>query len=180
MYLPSLTLCSGSLNLWPGSDGVILSFAPHWAQQIGNNNRRLRENPNCLPLSMMLECWFRASVVVSVPLSLKHVIHTSFPSQSCCTFGSRFENDFLYFIFLFKFIYFVRYIERAWACAFMQERGRERRRENSKQAPCCQHRALRGAWSHEPWDHDLSWLSHSGTPENDSFYLIVSKYLRIF
>ena len=42
---------------------------------------------------------------------------------------------------------------------------------NRLQAPSCQHRAWHGAWTHGPWDHDLSqsqtldWLSHPGTPE---------------
>ena len=36
-------------------------------------------------------------------------------------------------------------------------RGRERERENSKQAPYCQWGARRGARTHDPWDEDLSW-----------------------
>ena len=50
------------------------------------------------------------------------------------------------------------------------ERGRHRI-QSRLQAPSCQHRAQRGARTHEPWDHDLSWsqllnrLSHPGTPE---------------
>ena len=51
----------------------------------------------------------------------------------------------------------------------MREREREREREQAgegqkekerkypKQAPCCQHRTRCGAWTQEPWDHDLSW-----------------------
>lgn len=27
-------LCSGSLNLWTGTDGATLSFAPDWAQKL--------------------------------------------------------------------------------------------------------------------------------------------------
>ena len=52
--------------------------------------------------------------------------------------------------------------------------GRERRkeRENTKQAPCCQHRDWCGAWTHEPWDHDPRQnqeseayeLNHPGAP----------------
>ena len=34
--------------------------------------------------------------------------------------------------------------------------GTERERESLKQALCCQQRARRGAWSHKPWDRDLS------------------------
>ena len=33
----------------------------------------------------------------------------------------------------------------------------ETERENPKQAPCCQHGTQYRAWTHEPWDHDLSW-----------------------
>ena len=40
--------------------------------------------------------------------------------------------------------------------AHEQGGGREGERENPKQAWCCQSRALCGAWTHEPWDHDLS------------------------
>ena len=51
-------------------------------------------------------------------------------------------------------------------------RGRERRRHriwSRLQALSCQH-SWHGAWTHEPWDHDLSQsqpfnlLSHPGTP----------------
>ena len=43
-------------------------------------------------------------------------------------------------------------------------------RENPKKSPHGQHRAQRGARTHRPWDHDLSWsrplnrLSHPGAP----------------
>ena len=64
---------------------------------------------------------------------------------------------------------------------YFWERGRESKQERSRdrgrhriqsrlQVPSCQHRARRGAWTHQPWDHDLSWsqtlnwLSHPGTP----------------
>ena len=52
-------------------------------------------------------------------------------------------------------------------------RGRERgvhRIQSRLQALSCQHRGRRGAWTHEPWDHDLSWsrmltwLRHPGAP----------------
>ena len=53
----------------------------------------------------------------------------------------------------------------------MREREREKERENMSgggprrrqrigsrlQAPSCQHRARRGARTHKPRDHDLSW-----------------------
>ena len=42
------------------------------------------------------------------------------------------------------------------------QRKRERERENPKQALHCQCRAQCGAWSHEPWDHNLkSRVGHS-------------------
>ena len=38
------------------------------------------------------------------------------------------------------------------------ERGqRERETQNPKQAPGSRLRAQCGAWTHKPWDHDLSW-----------------------
>ena len=41
----------------------------------------------------------------------------------------------------------------------MGEGLRERETQNPKQAPAlnCQHRGRCGAWTHQPWDHDLSW-----------------------
>ena len=57
---------------------------------------------------------------------------------------------YTFYLFFLKFTYlFLR--ERA------RERAREGQRENPKQAVCCQHRAQCGAWTHEPWDYDLSW-----------------------
>ena len=62
------------------------------------------------------------------------------------------------------FFFFERETEREWG------RGRERGRHriwSRLQALSRQHRAWRGAWTHEPWDHDLSQsqlsrLSHPG------------------
>ena len=60
------------------------------------------------------------------------------------------------------FIYF-------WERERSREKGRHRIRSRL-QAPSYQHRARRGARTHEPRDHDLSWsrtpnrLSHPGTP----------------
>ena len=54
-----------------------------------------------------------------------------------------------------------------------QGRGRERgthRIQSRLQALSCQHRAQCRSWTHEPWDHDLSWswmlnwLSEAGIP----------------
>ena len=61
-----------------------------------------------------------------------------------------------------------------------QGKGRERERgrhgiRSRLRAPSCQHRAWRGARTHEPRDHDLSrsrtlkWLSHPGTPRRSFF-----------
>ena len=64
--------------------------------------------------------------------------------------------------FFFKFVYF-RWVRDTG-------RGRKKERENPKQAPSYQRRARRGAWTHEPWDHDLTWsqthnrLSHPSAP----------------
>ena len=46
---------------------------------------------------------------------------------------------------------FLRKMESTWERA-----EKKRETENPKQAPCCQHRARRGAWTHEPREHDLS------------------------
>ena len=80
----------------------------------------------------------------------------------------RATSFFLMFIFIFD-----RERDRAWA--------REGQREGETQeAPSCQHRAGRGAWTHEPWDHDLSqsWtlnqLSYPGAP---SFSFLIVFFL---
>ena len=58
----------------------------------------------------------------------------------------------LYFIlFYFILFYFKLTILRVWT-----GEQRERETENPKQASCYQCRAQHGAWSHEPWDRDLS------------------------
>ena len=70
--------------------------------------------------------------------------------------------------FFLMFIYFWDR-ERQSASGRGAERGRHRI-PSRLQAPSCQHRAWCRAWTHEPWDHDLSWsqtlnrLSHLGTP----------------
>ena len=46
-------------------------------------------------------------------------------------------------------------MERQRACMWAREVQREKR-ENPKQVPCCQRRAWCGAWTHKPWDDDLS------------------------
>ena len=76
--------------------------------------------------------------------------------------------EFIFFLLFLMFIHFLRETEHEW------ERGRERERhriQNKLQALRCQHRAQHKAWTHKPWDHDLSqsWmlnqLSHPGAPK---------------
>ena len=56
------------------------------------------------------------------------------------------------------FIYFEREREQGRG----RERERERGTQDSKQALCWQQRAQCGAWTHELWDHDLSWNQETG------------------
>ena len=57
--------------------------------------------------------------------------------------------------FFFKFIYFggVR----------MQGGRAKREKENPKQALHCECRRRYRAWTHKPWDHDVSWNQESDT-----------------
>ena len=66
------------------------------------------------------------------------------------------------------------FFERETETEYELGRGRERGRlnpQNRLQALSCQHRARRGAWTREPWDHDLSlswmpnWPSYPGAPK---------------
>ena len=62
-----------------------------------------------------------------------------------------------FIFYFFTFIYFWE-IERDRAQVEEGQRGRRRHRIQSKlQALSCQHRARRGAGTHELWGHDLSW-----------------------
>ena len=62
------------------------------------------------------------------------------------------------FFFFFKFIYVLW--ESEWV-----GKGRERERQNSKQALCCQRRAWLGAWTQEPWCEIMTWAEiKSRTP----------------
>ena len=63
------------------------------------------------------------------------------------------KNTLLFFFNLFKCLFILR------ECVSRGEE--ERKRENPKQAPCCQQKAQHGARTHEPWDHDLSWNQES-------------------
>ena len=79
------------------------------------------------------------------------------------------------FLSFFKCVFiFDRERERERETESERGRGRERGRhriQSRLQALSRQHRAWRGAWTHRPKDHDLSWsrtlnlLSHPGTPQ---------------
>ena len=114
-------------------------------------------------------------------LSLAFKKKKEFPSQPqqqstnhCLQLVRNFHNPKLLFfsneLFFLLFIYLFWETERKNASGGGAEKERRRERENPKQAPSCQHRTLRGAWTHEPRDHDLSWsqtlkqLSHPGAP----------------
>ena len=81
---------------------------------------------------------------------------------------------FLFLIFFFNIYYWETDTERE------QGRGRERRRHriwSRLHTLSRQHRARCGAWTREPWDHDLgpSWrlnqLSHPGAPSGQGHFL---------
>lgn len=81
----------------------------------------------------------------------------------------KLKHQFEYFNLFKK--HFLTVFKRERVCE--QGRGRERGRlriRSRLQALSCQHRAWCRAWTHEPWDHDLSrscmlnQLSHPGTP----------------
>ena len=73
------------------------------------------------------------------------------------------------FEFFFNVYLFLRQRETEHEQGRSRERGRHRI-GNRLQALSCQHRAWRGARTHGPWDHDLSWSrtlnqpSHPGAP----------------
>ena len=78
----------------------------------------------------------------------------------------------LFFFKCLKFFFLIfTYFERASERERAAEEQRERKRENPKQAPCCQHRTWHGAWTHKLQDGELSWnqestlnqLKHPGT-----------------
>ena len=81
---------------------------------------------------------------------------------------SRAKLHYLLNFFFSTFIYFWDRERQS-----MNGGGAEREGDTESEAGSrlsCQHRALRGAHTHRPWDHDLSWswkpnrLSHPGTP----------------
>ena len=76
-----------------------------------------------------------------------------------------------------KFLTFLFIFERQRETEHERGRGRERGRPRIRsglQALSCQHRAGRGAWTHGPWDHDLSCsctlnrLGHPGAPKPEN------------
>ena len=87
----------------------------------------------------------------------------------CFTSISSFELGAVFSILKFSFTWCSCLFYLFWGeCE--QGRGRERGRENLKQALRCQHRAQGGARTPQPQDHDLSrsWMlnrpSHPGAP----------------
>ena len=78
------------------------------------------------------------------------------------------------FFFHFFFCIFERETDREWAQAGEGQRDRDRT-WSRLQSQSCQHRAWRGAQTHERWFHDLSqsWmfdpLSHPGAPNRCCF-----------
>ena len=73
-------------------------------------------------------------------------------------------------IFFFNIYLFLRERERETECKQGRDRERGSHRIRSRfQAPHCQHRGWHGAWTHKPWDQNLSWsrtlnrLSHPGS-----------------
>ena len=99
------------------------------------------------------------------------------------------KNIFFYFLIFFNvYLFFGGQRETEHE----RGRGRERGRENPKQTLQDQHRAQCGAWTHEPWDHDLSQnqesmlnpLSHPGAPALFFFYafyqMVACRVIRSF
>ena len=90
-----------------------------------------------------------------------------------CVWNER-QKSSLAFYLIFCNVYFCesdreRDRDREWA-GEGGERGRHRI-QRRLQALSCQHRSQRGARTHEPWDHDLSWgqmlnqLTHPSAPK---------------
>ena len=96
-------------------------------------------------------------------------INLNLISSSVCYFLTIIQNN-LHFFNVYLFLRErERETEQEWG------RGRERgkhRIQSRLQALSCQPRDRYGAWTHEPWDHDLSrswtfnWQSHPGDPQN--------------
>ena len=95
------------------------------------------------------------------------------------------ELNFYFIWFYFILFYFILFYFILFQCLFIFEtetehewgRGRERGRHrigSRLQALSHQLRAQHGAWTHGPWDRDLSWsrtlnrLSHPGAPAHRS------------
>ena len=96
--------------------------------------------------------------------------------------ASLYTRDKSYFVMVYDppkiFLTFIYFWETERDRALVGERQRERDTQSLKQAPGSElsaqlFRAQCGAWTHEPWDHDLSrsqtltWLSHPGAPVYD-------------
>ena len=86
------------------------------------------------------------------------------PDIAICGHRDRFSAVSIFFMLIFE-----TETKHEWGRGRERERGRHRVRSRL-QALSCQHRARRAAWTHEPWNHDLSRsqalnrLSHPGAP----------------
>ena len=68
-----------------------------------------------------------------------------------------------------KHLFFLSlFIDFERECAHKQGKGRERGRENPKQAPLCQLKAQHEAPSHDLWEHELSWNQESDAQQPES------------
>ena len=88
----------------------------------------------------------------SVPLQCLTLIHPHLPLEDCFSFGFC-DGLFLIILSFFLSLFILRDRDH------VQGRGRDR--ENTKQAPCCQHGARCRAQSYKPQDHDLSQYPES-------------------
>ena len=131
---------------------------------------------------MILSFWAverEITEVVKLPFSSHHVKNMLLTRLMTVNVGLDHLAKVVFVRFLhckvshFFNVYFWRR-ERVRAGEGQRERGKHRI-QSRIQALSCQHRARHGAWTHEPWDHDLSpsrtlnLLSHPSVP--NSFYL---------
>ena len=95
-------------------------------------------------MSMLIGCWMEPSTLFFFPSKIDVRFSRTF---WVCQRGKESTSQYL---FIYLFIYLFKYL------FFCEGGGAERGRENPKRALCCQHEDWSGAWSHKPWDHDLS------------------------
>ena len=102
--------------------------------------------------------------IKTIPCILSRSASLPPPPPTTSNINSLFSKIFSYysteifilytFIFIFNFLMFI-----SWETQCEWGRGRERGRnriQSRLQVPSCQHRARRGAWTHELWHHDLN------------------------